>query len=78
MLNSERKSDPIFSEVERVWRDNRCLTSNSIDIYQRWVKRFKAYCRNKNLDESSQLTLAGASTFARQYASNHNIQLGCS
>lgn len=76
MLNSERKSDPIFSEVERVWRDNRCLTSNSINIYQRWVKRFKAYCRNKNLDESSQLTLAGASTFARQYARNHNIQLG--
>lgn len=35
MLNSESESDPIFSEVERVWRNNRCLTSSSIDIYQR-------------------------------------------
>lgn len=75
MPNIACQPDPIFSDVERVWRDNRCLTSSSIDIYQRWVKRFKTYCRNKNLDESSQLTLIGALAFSRHYARNHDILL---
>jgi site-specific recombinase XerD len=54
--------------VERVWRENRCLTQGSIAVYRMWVRRFVERCRANKLDRNSQLTLAGVSSFASWYS----------
>lgn len=54
--------------VERVWRENRCLTDGSIALYRMWVRRFVEHCRAKKLERNSQLTLAGVSSFASWYS----------
>jgi hypothetical protein len=54
--------------VERVWRENRCLTEGSIAVYRMWVRRFVERCRANKLDRNSQLTLAGVSSLASWYS----------
>jgi len=61
-------SQPRRTQVARVWRQNRCLRPSTIGLYLLWVQRFKAYCRVQELEEASQLTLAGVTTFATWYA----------
>jgi integrase/recombinase XerD len=59
------KIDPA---VERVWRENRCLTDRSIALYRMWVRRFVEYCRDRNLNRNSHLTLAGVKAFSSWYS----------
>jgi len=54
-------------EVVRLWRGNR-LSSGTLVIYLQWVHRFRTYCNQQGLDETSQLTLEGALQFTRAYA----------
>ena len=62
-------TQPRYSQVVRVWRENRCLRSSTIELYLLWVRRFKAYCRvQQALEEHSQLTLVGVGMFATWYA----------
>lgn len=61
-------TQPRRTQVVRIWRQNRCLRSSTIGVYLLWVQRFKAYCRAQELEEASQLTLAGVDTFATWYA----------
>lgn len=72
--SSRSKSGSRFDAIERVWRDNRCLKHSSIVVYRRWILRFKAYCQATQLDEKTQLTLAGVALFARWYARSHDIE----
>lgn len=67
------RNDPQFIEVERVWCENRCLKSSSIAVYERWILRFTDYCVTQELDQNSQLTLTGATRFARWYARTHKV-----
>ena len=64
---------PRRTQVVRIWRQNRCLRSSTIGVYRLWVQRFKTYCRARELEEVSQLTLAGVSTFATWYAKRQGI-----
>ncbi len=66
-------AQPRTTQVVRLWRENRCLRSSTIGVYLLWVHRFKAYCRTQDLEEGSQLTLAGVDTFATWYANRRGV-----
>lgn len=68
----ERKERSGVGEIVQVWRRNG-LKPSSIGVYLRWVSRFKAYCGAAGLIESSELTRAGVTVFARTYAREHDI-----
>jgi hypothetical protein len=73
MTISTTGTQPRRTQVVRIWRQNRCLRSSAIRLYLRWVRRFQAYCRAQDLEEGSQLTLAGVDTFATWYAKRQGI-----
>ncbi|MGH9776659.1 MAG: site-specific integrase [Candidatus Acidiferrales bacterium] len=60
-------------EIERIWRENRCLTPASIKAYEYRVNDFINYCRGRNLLEKAQLTRAGVRVFARWYACAYKL-----
>jgi site-specific recombinase XerD len=62
------KVDPA---IERIWRENRCLKSGSIQVYRYNIYRFLDYCRSRKLAENAQLTRAGVTAFSRSYARSH-------
>lgn len=50
-----------------LWRKGHlCLAT--IQIYLRWVRRFRAFCEKRKLDEVEQLTREGVRRFVRRYA----------
>lgn len=53
-------------EVVRLWRCNH-LTRGSTHAYLQWVRRFLVYCQHHHFDETSQLTLDGATRFTQRY-----------
>src|ERR1700692_643931 len=54
--------------VERVWRENRCLTEGTIALYRMWVRRFVEPCTARKLEIHSQLTPAGVNAFVTRYS----------
>ena len=60
-------------DIEKIWRENRCLERSSIYVYQLSIGRFVNYCRQKCLSESTQLTLAGVTAFSRWYARTRQV-----
>jgi len=62
------KVDPA---IERIWRENRCLKSGSIQVYRYNIYRFLNYCQSRKLAENAQLTRAGVTAFSRSYARSH-------
>ena len=70
---SQLDSEPTFHDVVRVWRDNHCLRTSSIRQYLPWIRRFKAYCHDRGVEETPQLTRAGATAFAKWYARRRGI-----
>lgn len=67
MVGSDVGSDATFAAVERVWRENRCLTEGTISLYRGRAQHFLEYCRRARLDPRTELTFAGATRFARRY-----------
>lgn len=67
MISIERERGTAFSEVERVWRENRCLSEGTIALYRRWIRRFMEYCREHRLQLKTELTHAGATRFITRY-----------
>jgi integrase len=63
----------IDPEVERIWRENRCLKRSSIHVYRLRVLRFIDYCRRRNLPDNTQLSLAGVTAFSRWYARSRKL-----
>jgi integrase/recombinase XerD len=53
--------------VVQLWRSSR-LSHGTLVIYLQWIHRFRTYCNQRGLDETSQLTLEGALRFAQDYA----------
>lgn len=53
--------------VVELWRRGH-LSWSTIQVYLHWVRRFRTYCDRRKLNESDQLSLAGALSFARHYA----------
>ena len=50
-----------------LWRKGH-LRSATIQIYLQWVRRFRAFCKKRKLDEVVQLTREGVRLFVRRYA----------
>lgn len=50
--------------VVELWRRGH-LSSSTICVYLAWVRRFRAYCGQKQLDETDQLSLTGVMRFTR-------------
>lgn len=50
-----------------LWRKGH-LRSGTIQIYLQWVRRFRAFCERRKLDEAEQLTREGVRHFVRRYA----------
>ena len=46
-----------------LWRKGH-LRSATIQIYLQWVRRFRAFCKKRKLDEVEQLTREGVRRFA--------------
>jgi hypothetical protein len=53
--------------VVDLWRRGH-LSGRTIQVYLDWVRRFRAYCGQRKLIETDQLSLPGALGFARNYA----------
>jgi hypothetical protein len=71
-LHSDTTSRPTLRHedrepaVARLWKKNR-ISRGSIVIYLQWVRRFRAYCQRRHLEETSQLTLKGLRRFLHAY-----------
>jgi site-specific recombinase XerD len=72
-FNMARTRGPAFSEVERMWRENGCLTEHTIEVYRSFVQRFLEYCRNGGLRPRRELTYAGTTRFLREYVQRREI-----
>jgi len=62
--------------IERVWRENRCLTEGTIALYRMWVRRFVEHCRARKLETHSQLTSAGLNAFVTRYSRSRKRDRG--
>src|SRR5215471_7365806 len=58
--------------VARLWKRNR-ISAGSTVIYLQWVRRFRAYCQRRHLEETSQLTLEGLRGFLHAYVGPRRI-----
>lgn len=66
MSNRNGPVDDQERAVVDVWRKGH-LRSGTIQIYLHWVRRFRAFCGRRKLDEVEQLTREGVRRFVRRY-----------
>ena len=52
--------------VVRLWKKNR-IPAGAVVTYLQWVRRFRAYCQRRHLEETSQLTLERVKRFLHAY-----------
>lgn len=67
---------PTTSDILRVWRADRCMQDSSANMYLQWIRRFRAYCGQRKLDEQAELTLNGARRFTAWYARHRHLDPG--
>ena len=65
---------PTTEDMLRVWRADHCVQDSSAGLYLQWIRRFRAYCAQRNLDERAELTLAGAHRFIAWYARHRDLK----
>jgi site-specific recombinase XerD len=65
---------PTAEDMLRVWRADHCVQDSSAGLYLQWIRRFRAYCGQRNLDERAELTLAGAHRFIAWYARHRDLK----
>jgi site-specific recombinase XerD len=70
------KAVPTTAEVVGVWRADRCLADSTARSYLDWIKRFRAYCGERRLDERTELTLEGSRRFIAWYARRRGLDPG--
>ena len=66
---------PTVEDMFRVWGADRCLRDASARKYIRWIKWFRFYVDQLELDERAELTVVGAGRFALWYAQHRHIDL---
>lgn len=64
---------PTTADMRRVWRADRCVQESSAGVYLQWIKRFRLYCQQCQLDERTELTLARARCFIVWYAGRRHL-----
>src|SRR6266446_1842421 len=65
---------PTAEDMLRVWRADRCLQDSSAGLYLQWIRRFRAYCTQRKLDERTELTVDGARRFIAWYARRRHLK----
>jgi integrase/recombinase XerD len=65
--------DGSLQEVKWLWLRNG-LKPGSVAVYRPWVRRFRAHCGERGLDELQQLTLLKVREFAEWYARKRRIR----
>src|SRR5215831_6304304 len=65
---------PTTEDMLRVWRADRCIQDSTAGLYLQWIRCFRAYCAQCNLDERAELTLAGAYRFIAWYARHRHLK----
>jgi len=65
---------PSTEDIRRVWRADHGVRDSSAGVYLQWIRRFRAYCAQRNLDERTELTLAGARRFVAWYAQHRGLK----
>lgn len=75
LLSNPRRAGetPTADDILRVWRADRSLQMSSAGLYLQWIRRFRAYCRQRGLDERSELTLDGVRRFVAWYARRRHL-----
>ena len=77
MLRIPWRLDPHrFSDVRRIWEQNRCVEPGTISLYRYWICRYVDYCRTHGLDEEQELTRVGAGRFASWWRSQGSPRRG--
>lgn len=71
---TSRTDIPTLAAVRRAWTADRCIRDSTAAQYLRWIKRFRTYCAQCELDERLELTRAGAERFTTWYASHHRVK----
>jgi site-specific recombinase XerD len=64
---------PTIKDMLRIWRADRCVQDSSAGVYLQWIKRFRAYCTQHELDERAELTLNGTQRFVASYARHRGL-----
>jgi site-specific recombinase XerD len=67
MSNRKTPVDDREHAVIDLWRKGH-LSSGTIQIYLQWVRRFRAFCESRKLDQDEHLTRKGVRRFIRCYA----------
>ncbi len=63
---------PSFADMRRIWRADHCVQDSSAGVYLLWIRRFRAYCAQRGLDERAELTLSGVRRFVLAHARRHH------
>lgn len=74
MLSIEGGIEGVLAALERVWREERCLSEPTIVQYRFWLRRFVEQCRQHRLRPKTELTYAGATRFAREYVRSGDLE----
>ena len=64
---------PTTNDMLGVWRADRCVQESSAGVYLQWIRRFRAYCAQRKLDERAELTREGARRFIVWYARRRRL-----
>ena len=67
---------PTITDLLRVWRADRCVQDSSAGVYLQWIRRFRGYCAQRQLDERAELTLENARRFIDWYAGSRQLDAG--
>ena len=67
MSNHKTPVDDHERRVVDLWRRGH-LRSGTIQVYLQWVRRFRAFCESRRIDEVEQLTREGVRRFVGRYA----------
>ena len=74
--STQAKPAPTMAQIVGVWRADRCLSASTRRVYLSWIARFRLYCGERGLDESTELTLKGARRFIAWYARRRGLDPG--
>ncbi len=67
---------PTITDLLRAWRTDRCVQDSSAGVYLQWIRRFRGYCAQRQLDERTELTLERARRFIDWYAGSRQLDAG--
>jgi len=66
---------PATRDIERVWRDDRCVNANTAIRYMQWINRFRCYCSELGLEEANELSRDGVARFQAWFAGTRDLEI---